>query len=112
LLLLLEGAALAVLGVAYGGYSLSRSGDHLAATLAGLSAILAGVVLLVLARAVGRGRAWARSPAVTLNIFPLPIAFQALAAGAWWLGVPLLLLAGSVLALFATPELRAQFRER
>jgi hypothetical protein len=112
LLLLLEGAALSALGLGYGGYALSRSGDHLPAELAGVAALVAGVVLLVVGRAVGQGRGWARSPAVTLNIFPLPVAFQALAAGAWWVGVPLLLLAGSVLYLFATPSLRETFRER
>lgn len=112
LLLLLEGAALALLGLGYGGYAVSRSGDHAPAELAGAGALVTGLVLLLLGRAVGQSKAWARSPAVTLNIFPLPVAFQALAAGAWWVGVPLILLAGSVLYLFATPELREAFRER
>ena len=112
LLVLVEGAALLALGLGYGGYALSRSGDHAAAELAGVAAVVTGVLLLLLGRALGRGRAWARGPVVTLNIFPLPVAFQALGAGAWWVGVPLLLLAGSVLYLFATPELRDTFRER
>jgi hypothetical protein len=33
-------------------------------------------------------------------------------AGVWWVAVPLVVLAGSVLYLFATPELRETFRER
>lgn len=112
LLLVLEGTALACLGLGYGGYALSRLGDHGAAALAGAAAVAAGAVLVLLGRAAGREKGWARSPAVTLNVFPLPVAVQALAAGAWWVGVPLLLLAGSVLYLFATPELRDTFRER
>jgi hypothetical protein len=35
-----------------------------------------------------------------------------LKAGVWWVAVPLVVLAGSVLYLFATPELRETFRER
>lgn len=112
LLVSLEGVALVLLGVLYGGYALSRSGDHRAAELAGLAALMVGVLLVVLGRALGRERAWARAPVVTLNVFPLPVALQALGAGAWWVGVPLLLLAGSILYLFATPGLRDTFRER
>lgn len=111
LLLLLEGVVLSALGLGYGGYALSRSGDHTPAVIAGGAALVVGGVLVLLARAVDRQGRWARSPAVTLNVFPLPVALQALAGGAWWVGVPLLLLAGSVLYLFATPELRDAFRE-
>jgi len=112
LLVLLEGVALLALGLGYGGYALSRSGDHAPAELAALAAVVTGALLLLLGRALGRGRGWARGPVVTLNVFPLPVAFQALAAGAWWVGVPLLLLAGSVLLLFTTKELRDTFAER
>jgi len=112
LLVLVEGAALLLLGLGYGGYALSRSGDHAPAELAGAAAAVTGALLLLLGRALDRGKAWARGPVVTLNIFPLPVALQALSAGAWWVAVPLLLLAGSVLYLFATPELRDTFRER
>jgi hypothetical protein len=48
---------------------------------------------------------------VVLNLLPLPVAVGAFQGGAWWAGLPMLLLAGSVLYLFATPELRALFRE-
>ena len=111
-LLWVEAAALVLLGLGYGGYSASRDGDHRPAVLAAVGALLAGVALAVCARALGRGRSWARSPAVVLNIFPLPLALDAFRAGAWWVGVPLVLLAGTVLYLFATPELREELRER
>jgi hypothetical protein len=46
-----------------------------------------------------------------LNVLPLPIALGVLQAGAWWVGLPMLLLAGAVLYLFATPDLRQLFRQ-
>ena len=112
LLLALEGVLLVVLGFVYGGASLTDDSDRAPALLAAGAAVLVGVVLLLLARGVSRQRAWARSPAVVLNLLPLPVALGAFQAGAWWAGVPLVLLAGSVLYLFATPELREVYRER
>jgi hypothetical protein len=111
LLLALEGVLLVLLGAVYGVVSLSDDSDRAPAELAAASAVLVGAVLLVLARGVGRERGWARSPAVVLNLLPLPVAVGAFQGGAWWAGLPMLLLAGSVLYLFATPELRALFRE-
>ena len=111
LLLALEGVLLVALGVGYGVASLTDTSERAPAELAAVTAALMGVVLLLLARAVGRERRWARSPSVVLNVFPLPVAVGVLQAGVWWVGVPMLLLAGSVLYLFATPELREAFRE-
>ncbi|MDP9181937.1 MAG: hypothetical protein M3P04_04065 [Actinomycetota bacterium] len=111
LLLALEGVLLGALGIGYGVASLTDTSERAPAELAAAAAVLAGVVLLLLARAVDRERRWARSPAVVLNVFPLPVAVGVLQAGVWWVGVPMLLLAGSVLYLFATPELREAFRE-
>lgn len=110
-LLSVEAVALLLLGLGYGGYSLSQSGDHAPAVLAAAGAVVVGLVLGVLARAAGQGKAWARSPVVVLNVFPLPIAIDAFQGGAWWVGLPLVLLAGTVLYLLATPELRETFRE-
>ncbi len=112
LVLYVEAVALVVLGLVYGGYSLSRSGDHAPAVLAASAAVVAAVVIALLARALGRGKPWARTPAVVLNVFPLPLALDAFRGGAWYVGLPLVLLAGTVLYLFATPELREAFRER
>jgi hypothetical protein len=111
LLLALEGLLLVGLGAWYGIASLSDTGERAPAELAAASAVVAGVVLLVLARAVDRERGWARSPAVVLNVFPLPVALGVFQAGVWWVATPMVLLAGSVLYLFATPELRQAFRE-
>ncbi len=110
-LLAVEGALLVALGVGYGVASLSDTSERAPAELAAGAAVVIGVVLLLLARGVDRRRGWSRSPAVVLNVFPLPIGLGVLQAGVWWVGVPLLLLAGSVLYLFATPDLREAFRE-
>lgn len=111
LLLALEGLLLVLLGIGYGAASLTDDSNRVAAELAAGGAVLAGVALLLLARAVDRQRGWARSPAVVLNVLPLPVALGVLQAGAWWVGLPMLLLAGSVLYLFATPDLRELFRQ-
>jgi hypothetical protein len=112
LLLGVEGVALGLLGLGYGVAGLSDASNRAPTALAAAFAILTGLVLLVLARAVDRGRPWARSPAVVLNVFPFPIALGVLQSGAWWAALPLVGLAGAVLYLFATPELRLVFRER
>jgi hypothetical protein len=111
LLLAVEGMLLVALGIVYGAASLTDDSDRTPAELAAGAAVLAGVVLLLLARGVERRRGWARSPAVVLNVLPLPVALGAFQAGAWWVGAPIVLLAGSVLYLFATPDLRDAFRE-
>jgi hypothetical protein len=112
LLLALEGLLLIGLGVAYGVAGLSQSSQELATELAAGLAVLTGVVLLAVARGTDRGRGWARSPAVVVNVFPFPIGLGMLDAGLWWVAVPMVVLAGSVLYLFATPALRLVFRER
>ncbi len=112
LLLFVEGVGLVAVGVGYGVTSLSHSTDRAPAELAAGAAVAAGLVLLLLARAVDRARGWARSPAVVLNVFPFPVGLTAFQGGAWWAGIPLIGLAASVLYLFATPELRDTFRER
>lgn len=112
LLLLLEGLGLLALGGVYAVVTVRQdAGDRRAALLAAAAAALAGAVLALLARAADRGRGWARSPAVVLNLVALPVGLSVLDAGQWAAGFPVLLLAGSVLYLFATPQLRRVFRE-
>lgn len=112
LLLALEGVALLVLGIGYGVAGLSESGDHAPVGYAVGAAVGTGLLLLLLAWATDTGRSWARGPAVTLNLFPLPVAVYGFQAGAWWAAIPLVLLAGSVLYLCAHPGLRSPSRER
>ena len=111
LLLALEGVLLVLLGVGYGAASLTDDSERAPAELAAGAAVVGGVLLLLLARGVARQRAWARSRAVVLNVLPLPDAAGVVQAGVGLVGVPILLLAGAVLYLFATPELREVFRQ-
>ena len=113
LLLLLEGAAITVVGTGYGaaavlGEPLDRTGTLLEASMA----VALGVAVLLLARGVGRVRGWARSAAVTVQLLALPVGFGALQSGVWWLAAVVLGLAGAVLYQLATPDARLAFREQ
>ena len=112
LLLALEGVALVAVGIGYAVVGLSSGADRAPIELASGAAVLTGLLLLLLARAVNRSRPWSRSPAVVINVFPFPLGLTLLDAGVWWVALPMVALAGSVLYLFATPDLRERFRER
>jgi len=53
--------------------------------------VLAGVGLLLVARALLRGRRWARSPALTWQIIWLPVAYGLFQSGRWSIALPLAL---------------------
>ena len=78
---------------------------------AALSAVLAaagGVLLLLLGRAVGRARAWARTPVMVLQLLALPVGYTlAFPSGQPLYGIPVLLLAVAELYLLFAPESRA-----
>ena len=65
---------------------------------AGLFALL----LAALAWALWRRRAWARGPAIVLELLMLPIGYSMISTGLVWLGIPVMLLgicgAGALLA--------------
>ena len=108
--LLAEGAGLATIGVVYGVVSWGAD-DWRPSALAAATAVLAGLLLVGLARATVRGRGWSRSPAVTINLFALPIGLEVIDGGQPVAGAVVLLLAATVLYLYATPTLRLLFRE-
>jgi hypothetical protein len=66
--------------------------------------------LLPIARGMSRAAGWSRSPAVVVQLLALPIGYGLVQGQVWWAAVPVLLLAGSVLYLLATPEARLAFR--
>ena len=103
LLLALEGVALVAVGAA----DAVVGGSSTAARVAAAFAVGYGLVLAGLGLALDRRRGWARSPAVVLNVFPLPIAAGAFQSGAWWAGLPLAALAGTALYLLFHQEVRA-----
>ncbi len=107
-----EGLALCVLGLVYGVAGVLRDPFDRTATLleAGL-AVLAGVLLLLVARGLGEQRGWARSPAVVVQLLALPVGVGLVQGRIWVAAVPVLLLAVSVLYLLMTAEAREAFRE-
>ena len=60
-----------------------------------------------LTRSLARHRAWARGPAIVLNMLLLPIGFTMAAGGLAWMGVPLMLLGLAGAALLLAPGTRA-----
>jgi hypothetical protein len=111
LLVAVEGAALAVLGLGYGIAGVVGEPFDRTATLlqAGFVVLVGGLVLLV-ARGLARVAGWSRSPAVVLQLLALPVGVGLVQGEVWYAAVPVLLLAGGVLYLLATPRARLAFR--
>ena len=111
-LVAVEGAALTLIGPAYGVAGLVGDPFDRTATLleAGM-ALVAGVLLLLVARGLSRTAGWARSPAVVVQLLMLPVGVGLAQGGVWWAAVPVLLLAGGVLYELFTAEARLAFRE-
>ncbi len=80
--------------------------DRLGTELGAALAVGTGLVLLLLARALSRARAWARTPAVVVQLFALPVGYG-LVQGRVCLAAALVLgPAVAVLALLATTGAR------
>ncbi len=111
MLVAVEGAALTVLGGAYGVAGvLGEPFDRTATLLEAGFAVLLGVLVLLVARGLLQVRGWSRSPAVVLQLLALPVGVGLVQGEVWVAAVPVLLLAGSVLYLLATPQARLAFR--
>ncbi len=112
LLVALEGAVLALLGAGYGVAGvLGDPFDRTATVLEAAFTVLAGVLLLLVARGLQRVAGWARSPAVVLQLLALPVGVGLVQGRVWYAAVPVLLLAAGVLSLLATPEARLAYRD-
>ena len=107
-----EGVALVLLGVVYGGAGLVGDPFDRTATLleAGL-AVIVGVLVLLVARALADVRGWARSPAVVVQLLALPVGYGLVQGEVWLAAVPVLGLALAVLYHLFTAEARLAFRE-
>jgi hypothetical protein len=110
-LVAVEGAALVVLGLGYGIAGVVGEPFDRTATLlqAGFVVLVGGLVLMV-ARGLTRVAGWSRSPAVVLQLLALPVGVGLVQGEVWYAAVPVLLLAGGVLYLLATPQARLAFR--
>jgi hypothetical protein len=73
--------------------------DSAAATIG--FTVLLGLAFLLFARSLVRRRAWARSPAIVLEMLLVPIGWYMVSGGVIYIGAPVMLagLAGSVLLL-------------
>lgn len=112
LLLTAEGVALGLAGLAYAVTAATGSPENLlAAELEAGIAVLTGVVLGLLARAVARRRSWARTPALLLNLLAVPVAIGLLQAGVYAVGLPLLVVALVTSALLLAPPVARELRD-
>ncbi|MEO6206042.1 MAG: hypothetical protein ABIO67_11770 [Mycobacteriales bacterium] len=82
--------------------------DRTAAIGFAASAVLVALVVMVLSRAVLRGRGWARTPALVLQVLALPVGTDQVLGGVWLTGSAVLLIAGATgyHLLAAGPTLR------
>lgn len=110
LLVAVEGAALALLGLGYGIAGLvGEPFDRLATVLEALAAIALGAGLLLVARGLAAARRWAMAPAVLTQLLALPVGVGLVQGRVWYAAVPVLALAVAVLAHLAAPSTRATF---
>src|SRR2546429_9665146 len=70
-------------------------------------ALVFAAMLVGLAWQLARRRAWARSPAVTLQLLFMPFAYYLIHVGAAWAGIPVLLSALACVVLVVAPATRA-----
>lgn len=110
LLVALEGAALAVLGLGYGVAGVvGEPFDRLATMLEAGFTVVIGAGLVLVARALLAAKRWARSPAILAQLLALPVGVGLVQGRVWYAAVPVLLLAVAVLVHLATPSARAAF---
>lgn len=77
--------------------------DRVAAIALTVFAGLGAAAVAALSRALARRSAPARGPAIVVQLMLMVISYYMLQAGLWWLGVPLLVLGLSVIALIVLP---------
>ncbi|MFJ9947966.1 hypothetical protein [Kitasatospora sp. NPDC091207] len=103
----LEGAALVVVGVWDMVSSLSGDSKQLALNeFGGLVIVLLGVLPLLAARALLKGRRWGRSPAVLTNSICLPVAYYMWQSGGTMVAV------GAAIGLFGVVGMGALLTPR
>jgi hypothetical protein len=71
-----------------------------------LLAFVLAAVLAALAWQLARRRAWARAPVVVLELLFLPIGYYLIQIGFGWVGIPVIFVAASCVALLIAPASR------
>jgi hypothetical protein len=111
LLVGVEGVALVLLGLVYGGAGLLGDPfDRTATLLEAALAVLVGGLAVGVARGLARAAGWSRSPAVVLQLLAFPVGVGLLQGRVWFAALPVLLLSAGVLLSLAAPQARAAFR--
>lgn len=108
-LVALQGAALAIIGMAFGTYGIVHHPvDAVTFGFVLALAVIAGVGLLFAARGLVRQQRWALPPAMVVQLCGLPVSYYMLTGGVPWAGALLGLLAlGIIVLLVAPPTSRA-----
>jgi uncharacterized membrane protein YGL010W len=74
-------------------------------------ALLTAVGLLQVGRGLFRSRRWARSPALVTNLILVPVAVGLLQGGRWYVGLPLLAAAATVVILLFSSSVNATLEQ-
>lgn len=85
--------------------------DRTRALVAALLALVVAVGMALVARGLAAGRRWARAPALVVNLLVLPVAFDLVRGGRWYVGLPLVLGALAVLTLLFAPATDAALED-
>ena len=91
--------------------AVATSDDRTRALVAAGLTVIAAVGLALVARALVRRRRWARAPLVVTNLLVLPVAYDLVRGGRWYVGAPLLVLAIVVLGLLFAPATEESLEE-
>jgi hypothetical protein len=96
----LQGLGLVVIAVFYlVELVVATASDVTGAIVTALLALASGGGLLLAGRGLMKGRRWARSPALVTNLILVPVAIGLLQGSRWYVGVPLLVWAASVVVM-------------
>ena len=77
----------------------AEADDRTRAVTATVLTLLGTVGLALVTRGLVRQRRWARAPGLVTNLLVLPVAYDLVRGGRWYVGGPLLVLALTVLVL-------------
>ena len=112
-LVALEGVGLVGVGVAYAVAGFVRQPeDRRGAELGAAIAVAVGLLLLLVARGLTRQQRWSRAPAITFQLFALPVGYGLAQGRVWTAAAVLVGLAVAVLLTLASPDARLAFGGR
>ena len=77
-----------------------------------VSAALFAALFALFVWALAGRRAWARTPAIVVDLVLIPVGFSLITSGLAVIGIPVLLLAGGTVALLLAPSTRAALGAR